>query len=157
MDTTTDACIVYVTDDDADDRYLIKMAMAELGLVDQALFVEDGARLLERLEATNPIGEANANGADLPCLILLDLNMPRMDGRETLRALKQDPRFKQIPVVILTGSRNTEDIETSYRDGANSFFSKPLDYSELVNLIKLLKNYWLRGAALPSSLVTRKS
>ena len=150
MESATDPCDVVVTDDDADDRYLIKMAMDEIGLADNVLFVEDGASLLERLGTACATGEGHWVGAALPCLILLDLNMPRMDGREVLRALKNDPRFKRIPVVILTNSRNSEDVDSSYRDGANSFFSKPLSYSELVDLIRLIQNYWLRGAALPS-------
>lgn len=151
MECAGDSCSVVITDDDADDRYLIKMAMGESGLVGQVLFAEDGATLLERLAAASLGGVGDWAGAAYPCLILLDLNMPRMDGREALRALKNDARFKQIPVVILTNSRSAEDVDASYRDGANSFFSKPLDYSELVNLMRLVQNYWLQRAALPSS------
>ena len=152
MENTADFCSVVVTDDDADDRYLIKMAMDEIGLEGQVHFAEDGESLLERLEAISVNGDGDWAGKALPCLILLDLNMPRMDGRETLRALKNDPRFKQIPVVILTNSQSSEDVDSSYRDGANSFFSKPLGYSELVGLVRLIQNYWLQGATLPTQL-----
>ena len=84
-----------------------------------------------------------------PSLILLDLNLPSMDGRETLTAIKGDPKLKAIPVIVLTGSRNAADAEFCYQAGANSFFRKPATLEEMIDLIRSLKQYWFDSALLP--------
>jgi CheY-like chemotaxis protein len=143
-------CDIVVADDDEGDRYLIQKAMEDIGVNGDVHFFEDGQLLVERLtrQLTAPSNESR-----LPCLILLDLNMPRMDGRETLKIIKNHPDLKEIPVVVLTNSKNQEDIDGTYRNGANSFFTKPLNYSGLVDLMKLLKTYWLETVSLPQRAV----
>jgi len=143
-------CDIVVADDDEGDRYLIQKAMEDIGVNGDVHFFEDGQLLVERLtrQLTAPSNESR-----LPCLILLDLNMPRMDGRETLKIIKNHPDLKEIPVVVLTNSKNQDDIDGTYRNGANSFFTKPLNYSGLVDLMKLLKTYWLETVSLPQRAV----
>jgi CheY-like chemotaxis protein len=139
--------VIIVADDDEGERFLIQKAMEDGGVESELLFVEDGDVLIERL--TTQLALARSGVATMPCLILLDLNMPRMDGREVLRTLKSQPDFRWIPIVVLTNSRNPQDVASTYRDGANSFFTKPLTYSDLVDLVRLLKTYWLEAALLP--------
>jgi CheY-like chemotaxis protein len=143
-------CPIVVADDDEGDRYLIQQAFEDSGVEGEVHFLEDGQMLVERL--TRQLTTATASsGAKLPCLILLDLNMPRMNGRDVLRIIKSHPELRGIPIVIMTNSRNPDDIDATYRDGANSFFTKPLSYSGLVDLMSLLKIYWLETASLPNS------
>jgi two-component system, response regulator len=140
-------CAILVADDDEGDRYLIQKAMEDSGVDGDVQFLEDGQKLVDRLTAQVATQSGTAN---LPCLILLDLNMPRMDGREVLKVLKSHPDLKGIPVVVMTNSKRPEDVESTYKDGANSFFTKPLNYSGLVSLMSLIKTYWLQTARLPA-------
>ena len=138
---------IIVTDDDEGDRFLIQKAMEDSAVNIEIQFIEDGEKLIDRLTRSL---ESPADAAiPLPCLILLDLNMPRLDGREVLRIVKGTPALKRIPIVVLTNSKNPDDIASSYEHGANSFFTKPLNYSGLVGLMELLKAYWLENAMLP--------
>jgi two-component system, response regulator len=140
-------CPIVVADDDAADRYLIQQAFEDSGVEGEVHFLEDGQVLVEGLTrqlATSRVAER------LPCLILLDLNMPRMNGRDALRIIKSHPELKGIPIVVMTNSSNPDDVEGTYRDGANSYFTKPLSYSGLVDLVTLLKTYWLETASLPT-------
>jgi CheY-like chemotaxis protein len=138
---------ILVADDDEGDRYLIQKAMEDSGMDGDVYFLEDGQKLIDRLTG-ELVGDRPA-GPGLPCLILLDLNMPRMDGREVLKIVKSHPELKGIPVVVMTNSKRQEDVESTYKDGANSFFTKPLNYSGLVGLITLLNKYWLQTARIP--------
>ena len=146
MATDLKQCSILVTDDDEGDRFLIRKAMMDSGIKNDVHFLEDGQKLVDCL--TGHLEFAGKN-AELPCLILLDLNMPRMDGREALRIVKGDSALKEIPIVVLTSSNNRGDVQSSYKDGANSFFTKPLDYKDMVGLMGLLKAYWLQAAKLP--------
>jgi len=139
---------IIVADDDEGDRFLINKAMKASGLEEQIHFVDDGQKLIDCLTeylSSTPSGER----PQLPCLILLDLNMPRLDGREALKIMKGHVQLKEIPVVILSNSDNPEDVMGCYKGGANSFFTKPLDYLDLVRLMGLLKTYWFQNAKLP--------
>jgi CheY-like chemotaxis protein len=139
---------IIVADDDEGDRFLINKAMKASGVEDQIHFVDDGQKLMDYLTEhlnSTPSGER----PNLPCLILLDLNMPRLDGREALKLMKGNAQLKEIPVVILSNSDNPEDVMGCYKGGANSFFTKPLDYLDLVRLMGLLKTYWFQNAKLP--------
>ena len=136
-------CLIVVADDDEGDRYLIQKAMEDSGVESELHFVEDGQQLVDRL--TSQLSDDRA----MPCLVLLDLNMPGSDGREALKTMKSHPDLKGIPVVVLTSSSNPDDVLSTYRDGANSFFTKPLSYGGLVELVELLKTYWLQTARLP--------
>ena len=149
MNSQRQRCAIFVADDDEGDRFLIQKAMEDSGVNGDIQFLEDGQLLIDRLNgqlAATP----EAAARKLPCLILLDLNMPRMDGRDVLKVVKNHPDLKRIPIVVMTNSKNPQDVENTYRDGANSFFTKPLNYSDLVGLITLIKTYWLETASLPS-------
>ena len=137
-------CVIVVADDDEGDRYLIQKAMEDSGVESELHFVEDGQQLVDRLTS-----QLQSPEQTMPCLVLLDLNMPGSDGREALKTVKSHPDLKGIPVVILTSSSNPDDVLSTYRDGANSFFTKPLSYGGLVELVELLKTYGLQTARLP--------
>lgn len=130
---------IWIADDDPDDCQLIREAIRESRLSNELNFIKDGEELMQKL-----------NEADhLPGLILLDLNMPRKDGREALAEIKSNPRLKQIPVVILTTSKAEEDIFRTYNLGVNSFVTKPVSFSSLVEVMKGIGRYWLEIVELP--------
>ncbi len=143
-------CTILIADDDEDDRFLINRAMKECEMRNHLYFLGDGQELVDHLAGYLSGTHPGANPV-LPCLILLDLNMPRMDGREALKIVKNHNVLKRIPVVIMSNSKSPEDVEYSYKEGANSFFTKPLDYVNLVSLMSLLKAYWLNSARLPEN------
>ena len=138
---------ILVAEDDADDRLLLKDAFQESSLVNELRFVEDGEQLLAYLrregEYTEP-GDAPIAG-----LILLDLNMPKMDGREALTIIKNDAVLRSIPVVVLTTSAEEDDVFYAYRLGVSSYISKPVTFEGLVNVVKVLNAYWLEVVELP--------
>ena len=137
-----------IADDDADDRMLIEDAFTECRLSNKRDYVEDGEDLLQYLRAEGRWSERKAS--DLPGLILLDLNMPRMDGRTALSHLKADPVLKRIPVVVLTTSKAEEDILRTYDLGVNSFISKPVTFDGLLQVVRALNHYWIEVVQLPS-------
>ena len=139
--------VILMADDDADDRLLAKDALTECKLANDLHFVENGEELMDYLQRR---GKYSAPGvAPRPGLILLDLNMPRKDGREALREIKSDPELKRIPVVVLTTSKADTDIGRIYELGANSFVSKPVTFDSLVNVMKVLGSYWFEIVELP--------
>ena len=138
---------ILCAEDDPDDRLLIAEAFAESGLLQALHFVEDGEELLEYLRGESP--RSGQPPSPRPSLILLDLNMPRKDGREALRELKSDPALRPIPVVVLTTSMAEEDIRLSYDLYANSFVVKPARFDSLVQLFRSLGQYWFSTAQLP--------
>jgi CheY-like chemotaxis protein len=129
-----------MADDDPDDRDMARDALAESRLANTVHFVQDGVELIEYLHRRGKYADADSYPA--PGLILLDLNMPRMDGREALREIKADPELRRIPVVILTTSNAEEDVLRSYDLGANSFIRKPVNFSGLVQVMRALGQYW---------------
>ena len=139
---------ILIADDDADDRMLIEDAFEENGISNQIHFVEDGEQLLAFLRREG--GFADRANEPLPRLILLDLNMPKVDGRTALAAIKEDPALNQIPVVILTTSRADTDISKAYALGVNSFISKPLSFDGLVSIVNAIGKYWIDTVALPN-------
>ena len=138
---------IVVADDDADDRMLIEEALEESSLANPVDFCVDGIDLLEYLRREGKWAEFR--GDPLPGLILLDLNMPRMDGRTALTEIKGDPNLRRIPVVVLTTSKAEEDIVKTYDLGVNSFISKPVTFEGLATVVTTLKQYWLEIVALP--------
>lgn len=138
---------ILVAEDDQDDRMLIEEAFCELKIRDELRFVEDGEQLLHYLRREGRY--ADPASSPLPYFIVLDLNMPRVDGREALRAIKSDARLQQIPVVVLTTSRAEDDIVKTYGLGVNSFISKPVTFDGLVTIIRMLKDYWIEIVELP--------
>ncbi len=130
---------ILLVDDDEDDRYLTQEAFQQHFPVSQVSAVEDGEELLEFLSYS---GRYVGAEHQLPELILLDLNMPRKDGREALREIKNDVALRHIPIIILTTSDAKDDIETSYTNGANSFITKPTSYQRLSEVTKAIGQYW---------------
>lgn len=138
---------IAVADDDADDRMLIEEALEESRLANPVDFCVDGIDLLEYLRREGQW--ESMKGVPLPGLILLDLNMPRMDGRKALSELKSDPKLRRIPIVVLTTSKAEEDIVRTYDLGVNSFISKPVTFDGLAEVVTTLQHYWLEIVALP--------
>ncbi len=139
--------VILMADDDPDDRELTREALTESRLANELRFVQDGVELMDYLRHRGAY--AHGASAPRPGVILLDLNMPRMDGREALREIKADPDLRAIPVVVLTTSRAEEDIARSYELGANSFISKPVTFDGLVSVMRGLGQYWFDIVALP--------
>jgi two-component system, response regulator len=138
---------ILMAEDDADDRLLVKEAFKESHVVNDLHFVGDGIELLNYLHR---LGEfADPVRFPFPDLILLDLNMPRKDGREALQEIKADPALRHIPVVVLTTSKAEEDIVRSYDIGASSYITKPVTFQALVEIIKGLGEYWVQIVKLP--------
>lgn len=137
-----------IAEDDPDDRLLIKEAFHESLVSNSINFVEDGVELLDYLHLREKY--ANPIDAPTPDLILLDLNMPRKDGREALAEIKMDPSLRYIPVVVLTTSKAEEDIMRSYDIGAASYITKPVTFDGLVEAIKGLGQYWVQIVRLPA-------
>ena len=144
----TDAIVILMADDDADDRELARSALDESRLKNELRFVENGEQLMDYLLRRGAFAEPDS--APRPGVILLDLNMPRKDGRQALKEIKANPDLRQIPVVILTTSKAEEDILRSYDLGANSFITKPVTFAALVDVMKGLGHYWFEIVALPS-------
>ncbi len=138
---------ILMVDDDKDDRMMTEKALRKNRVINPILFLEDGEDLMAYLRRQGPY--AQPASSPRPCLILLDLNMPRMDGRRALELIKADPELKKIPVVILTTSQAEEDIIRSYDTGANSFITKPVSFDGLLAVMETLKNYWLEIVDLP--------
>jgi two-component system response regulator len=139
--------VILLADDDEEDRMLACDALAESRLSNEIYCVEDGEELMAYLRHQGKY-EAPAS-SPRPGIILLDLNMPRKDGREALREIKADPALRQIPVVVLTTSKAEGDIFCSYDSGASSFISKPVTFEGLVEVMKGLGRYWFEIIDLP--------
>ncbi len=140
---------ILMADDDEDDRLLTQDALAESRVLNDLHFVEDGVELLEYLERRGKFADKAVSPR--PGLILLDLNMPRMDGREALEAIKANPNLKGIPVVILTTSKQEQDMVKGYNLGAASYITKPVTFDGLVELMKTLGKYWVEFVELPAT------
>ncbi len=138
---------IVVADDDADDRMMIKDAFEESKLSNPVDFVEDGVQLLEYLRREGPYTEFA--GQPYPGFVLLDLNMPRKDGRTVLKEIKGDPVLHRIPIIILTTSKAEEDIIKTYNLGVNSFICKPVSFDKLVDIVRTVGHYWIEIVALP--------
>ncbi len=138
---------ILVADDDVDDRMMIEEAFEESRLANEIQFVEDGEQLLAYLRREGEF--ANLKGKPYPGVILLDLNMPKKDGREALREMKADQDLCRIPVVVLTTSQAEEDIAKTYGLGVSSFITKPVTFEGLVDAVKVLCRYWIEIVALP--------
>ena len=138
---------ILMADDDQDDCLLVSRAFEASRLVNDLRFVEDGEELMDYLHRRGKY--AGAQAAPRPGLILLDLNMPRKDGREALKEIKNNAAIREIPVVILTTSKDEEDILRSYNLGANSYITKPVTFEGLCNVMKSLGKYWFEIVELP--------
>jgi CheY-like chemotaxis protein len=139
--------VILLADDDEEDRMLACDALAESGVSNAINCVTDGEDLMDYLRCQGKY--APPAEAPRPSLILLDLNMPKKDGREALREIKSDPNLRQIPVVVLTTSKAEVDIYSSYDSGASSYISKPVSFNGLIDLMKGLGRYWFEIVDLP--------
>lgn len=147
MARDTKAISILVADDDSDDRMLIKEAFEENQIVNTVEFVEDGEQLLAYLRREGAY--AYLAGRPHPGLVLLDLNMPKRDGREALADMKADAALCRIPVVVLTTSKADEDIIRTYGLGVSSFITKPVSFERLVEITRVLTRYWTEIVELP--------
>ena len=138
---------ILFADDDEDDRMMGREALEESKLANDLHMVEDGEELLDYLYRRGRYSDPATSPR--PGLILLDLNMPRKDGREALKEIKADPELRQIPVVVLTTSKAEEDIFRTYDLGVNSFITKPVSFEGLVKVMKSLAHYWFTIVKLP--------
>jgi CheY-like chemotaxis protein len=138
---------ILMADDDPDDRMLTKEAFEEAQLANDLHFVEDGEELMDYLLRRGEF--SRLNGKPLPGLILLDLNMPRKDGREALEEIKAHSDLRRIPIVVLTTSKAEEDILRTYDLGVNSFIIKPVFFESLVEIVQTLSKYWFEIVELP--------
>ncbi len=133
MEKHDPAFIVLMADDDEDDCLLVESAFQEMGIAHDLRFVGDGRDLLGYLYIKGDF--ADPEKCPRPNLILLDLNMPLIDGREALAIIKSDPQLKNIPILILTTSREARDIELSKQAGASSFLAKPEAFEDLTDML----------------------
>ncbi len=139
---------ILMADDDADDCLLVQEALRESKQSHDLRIVRDGQQLLDYLRRRGEYQRVPA--VPWPDLILLDLKMPRKDGREALSELKADPRLRSIPIVVLTTSTARDDIGFCYRMGENSYITKPATFSGLVDLLSTLSKYWFELVELPA-------
>ncbi|MBF0516090.1 MAG: response regulator [Nitrospirae bacterium] len=133
-----DAFQILHADDDEDDNILIADAFKETGVNAKITWVEDGEKLIEYLSKKGH-----------PDLILLDLNMPRKDGLETLREIKSDAAMRPIPIIAMTTSSSRDDIQECYNLGVNSYVKKPDNFSRLIEIASIISKYWFNAVELP--------
>jgi CheY-like chemotaxis protein len=137
-----------MAEDDPDDRILTREAMESAHVANDLRFVNDGQYLMDYLRREGDYAGSDVE-APRPGIILLDLNMPRMDGREALAEIKADPDLRKIPVVVLTTSKAEEDVVKSYDLGVNSFITKPVTFTALVEVMQAWSRYWFEIVDLP--------
>ncbi|WP_306643331.1 response regulator [Sanyastnella coralliicola] len=135
---------ILIAEDDADDRLILEDALSDLDSSITYQFAKNGEEVISYLQQSQA-----EDSKTLPRIILLDLNMPKMDGRQTLEVIKQNHAFRNIPILIFTTSENTDDIELTYSLGANSYITKPSHYNELKDIAQQIEKYWLQTVKLP--------
>jgi CheY-like chemotaxis protein len=140
MDTLS---TILVADDDTDDIALLKYAFREAGISNPVSFVDDGEELLFFLRT------ADSEGGSMPHLVFMDLNMPKIGGHEALRLIKENPKWRSIPVLVFSTSDYKDDIKQVYELGAASYIIKPPRYADLLALIKAIKIYWIDSVSFP--------
>lgn len=141
-----DDIFILIAEDDADDRFLLNAAFEENGFTDKLHFVENGVELLAYLGNTH----LGAESCKLPNFILLDLNMPKKDGREVLKEIKQNPAYKKIPVIIFSTTNNEQEMRRCYELGANSYITKPNSFENLIKTVAVLRSYWIQTSVVSS-------
>lgn len=140
---------ILIAEDDADDRYLLQTAFTETGYPERIDFVENGIEVLNYLDINYTNNHTDERS--LPGFILLDLNMPKKDGREVLKELKQHPVFKKIPVIVFTTTKNEIEIKRCYELGANSYVVKPISFDALLKVVENIRSFWFQTASIPVS------
>jgi len=132
---------ILLVEDNPDDIELTRIAFAEAKIANQLTVVQDGAEALDYLFARG--AHAGRDPQDLPSIVLLDLNLPKVDGREVLQAIRDNPATRSLPVVVMTTSAEPFDVEASYALGVNSYIQKPVDFERFVWAVKQVGLYWL--------------
>ena len=140
-----DEISILIAEDDADDRFLLQAAFTENGFKDKLLFVENGVELVDYLVKLSQSG----NSVKMPRFILLDLNMPKKDGREVLKEIKQNMDLKKIPVIIFSTTNNEQEMRRCYELGANSYITKPNSFENLIKTVAALRSYWIHTTSIP--------
>lgn len=135
---------ILIAEDDADDRYLMKTALAETGISEAVEYVENGVEVIKYLESI----DAENGEINYPRFVLLDLNMPKMDGREVLKKMKSNDLFRKIPVIVFSTTKNQLEVKRCYDLGANTYIVKPVSYDTLVATIRDICTYWFNTATL---------
>ena len=133
--------VILLVEDNPDDELFTMRALRKNNFQHQVVVAHDGAEALDYLHATG--GHSGRDPTDVPSLVLLDLNLPKIDGLEVLRRLRADPRTRRVPVVILTSSNERRDVTTGYDLGANSYVRKPVEFGEFADAVRQLGLYWL--------------
>jgi two-component system response regulator len=132
---------ILLVEDNPDDVELTRLAFAEAGIANRLVVVGDGAQALDYLFARGPCAERDP--CDLPGIVLLDLNLPKVDGREVLRAIRDNPATRDLPVIVLTTSVESFDVDASVALGASSYIRKPVDFEQFVWAVRQVGLYWL--------------
>ena len=140
---------ILMADDDEDDRDLTRDALEDTEYIERMRFVVDGQDLIDYLRSAGPYASPQSGTHPRPSIILLDLNMPRKDGREALAEIKSDLNLRRIPVVVLTTSSDDQDVRHAYDLGANSYITKPVTGSKLNEVLTALAEYWSEVVVLP--------
>ena len=148
MGKAAEAALILMAEDDPEDAMLARDALQEAKLLNPLVVVEDGQQLMDYLQGTGAF--APPYPTVHPGIILLDLNMPRMDGKEALAEIRSDPKLRDIPVLVLTTSKAEEDVLRSYELGANSFIVKPVTFEGLVDVMRSIETYWFEIVRLPA-------
>lgn len=138
---------ILMADDDPDDQLLCAKALKESSPNTKLEFVDDGQQLIEYLKKNSDTADADSKQ---PAIVLLDLNMPKKDGREALKEIKSDPLLRKIPIIVFSTSKSDSDVDTTYDLGVNSFITKPLTYKGFVDVMSVLSKYWFETAQLPN-------
>jgi CheY-like chemotaxis protein len=147
MEQDKTAPIILLAEDDEEDRMMLQDASREAGITIPIRCVENGEELLDFLHQRK--NYADPDQCPKPLLILLDLNMPKLDGRQALEEIKNEERFRKIPTIVFTTSNAKEEIRRAYASGASSFIIKPFSFNSLVDMMKIIKHYWLEMVELP--------
>lgn len=148
MATEGEPIVIVLAEDDEDDYILTRDALEKAQVANELHWVKDGQELLDYLRHDD--GYADPRTSPTPSLILLDLNMPRLDGRDALKEIKSDPKLRRIPVVVLTTSSAEEDIIRTYDLGVNSFVQKPMSFEEFIRCVNKISEYWFQIVRLPT-------
>lgn len=135
---------ILIAEDDADDRFLLKAAFKQNDAPDKLIFVENGVELFDFLYTC-----MKSESSHLPSFILLDLNMPKKDGREVIKEIKSLPTLKNIPIIVFSTANSQLEIQRCYDLGANSYITKPNSFEQLVRTVSSLRQYWLNTNILP--------